>query len=90
MNRIALDTALEDGDDAVGELVKGARAVVDGRRLQAVEFVEGAANRGVRDEVVEVIVLGRRSLGLIYEGRRTGEGIVYVSNELRIRESFSP
>jgi hypothetical protein len=44
---VAVDAALEDGDDGVGEVLRGAGSVGDGGGLEAVEFVEGVVYRGI-------------------------------------------
>jgi len=44
--------------------------------LETVEFVEGAVDGGVGDEMVEVVGLRGLALGFVDEGRGAGERVV--------------
>ncbi len=80
MGGVASYAALEDGNDFIGKFVKGAVAVGYGSGLEAVEFVEGAVDGGVGDEVVDVVVFGGEALSFVYEGGRACEGVVNVAD----------
>jgi hypothetical protein len=73
---------VQDVDDLSGELLSGAGAVRDGGGLQAVELVEGVVDGRVGDEVVDVVVLGGGALRLVDEGRRPGERVVCLTDEV--------
>jgi len=62
--------------------------VGNGGGLQAVEFVEDTVDGGVGDEVVDIIIFCCLPLGFVDEGRGTGKGVVDISDQLRVRESF--
>jgi hypothetical protein len=79
---VAGDAAVQDVDDLSGELLSGAGAVRDGGGLQAVELVEGVVDGRVGDEVVDVVVLGGGALRLVDEGRRPGERVVCLTDEV--------
>lgn len=62
---------MEDRDDCVGEDLAGTRAdvaVSDRCGLEAVQLVESAVDRGIRDEVVDVVIFGRDSRLVADEG----------------------
>ena len=56
MCRIATDAALKNGDHFIGEIVEVATTVGYGSGLKAIEFVEGAVDRGVCDKMVDVVL----------------------------------
>jgi hypothetical protein len=70
------DSALEDGDELLGEFRLSAGAVRDGGTLEAIEFVELVVDDGVSDEVVGFVVGGGGTGGLVDEGGGAGEGVV--------------
>lgn len=76
MRRVALDASLQHRYHLVRKLFERAVAVRDGRGLQAVELVEFAVERGVGDEVVDIVVFGGEALSFVDEGRGAGEGVV--------------
>jgi hypothetical protein len=59
---VAADAALQDGDDLLGEFARGARAVGNGRGLQAIELVE-------------LVVYRRVAVGGVSGGERAGGGV---------------
>lgn len=61
---IAVDAALENGDDGVREVLWGARAVGDGGWLETVEFVKGIVYRGVPTRCVNKARRVREEAGL--------------------------
>lgn len=67
---VARDAALEDGHEGVGEGLRRAGAVVDGRGLEAVELVQLPVHGGVAVRVVLVIALGWAGC----ESRQAGQG----------------
>jgi hypothetical protein len=67
---VALDAALEDGDDGVGEGGGGAGAVGYGGWLEAVEFVEGVVYGGV--SVVQTSSLAFAVVDVGGDGERRG------------------
>jgi hypothetical protein len=54
--------------DTVGEDVVGARTVVDGSGLEAVEFEESAVDDGEGDEMVDFIIFRSRTRFVTLEG----------------------
>jgi hypothetical protein len=103
---VAADAALQDGDDLLGEFARGARAVGDGCGLQAIELVElvvyrrvavggvsGAGRwrgKGLRDEVVDIVVLGRGALCLVDKRRRACKRVVCLADQVGVGERLSP
>lgn len=67
-------------DHFVAKLVLGAGPMGDGGNLQPVNFVENPVDRGVGDEVVEVVFLGCLTCSFVDEGARAGEGVVDVAD----------
>lgn len=62
----------------------------DGRGLQAVELVEHAVDRRVRDEVEHVLGLGGALLlRLVGEGGAAGEAVVHLADEVRVAEGLA-
>jgi len=58
-------------------------------RLQAIEFVEGAVDASVGDEVVDVVVFGGYAGFIGDEWRAAGEGVVGVADEVGVGEGFA-
>jgi hypothetical protein len=86
---VARDAALKHRDDFRGELGGRARAVQDGRGLQAVELVELVGDGRVGDEVVDVVVVGGGARGFVDEGRGAREGVVGFADEVRVGEGLA-
>ena len=88
---VARDAPLQHGHDLGGEVALRAGAVADGRGLQAVELVERAVDGGVGNEVEGVLRLRVRvPRGLVDKGRRLGEAVVHVADQLRVGERLAP
>lgn len=83
---VAGDAALQDRNHLFAKVGKGAGAVGDWGRLQAVELVERAVHGRVGDEVVDVFGVAAvvRARRLVNEGRGARKGVVGVADQLRV------
>lgn len=88
-HRKSLHALLHHRNNLVRELIKSARTMRYRCGVQPVEFVERAVDGRVRDEVIEVVVLGRHALLLAYKGAAARERVVRLADEFAVAEALA-
>lgn len=86
---VTSDAALQHVNHFQWEILRGARAVGDGRGLQAVQLVQHAVDRCVSDEVEDVLGGFARPLRLVGKGAAAREAVVHLADEVRVAEGLA-